>query len=527
MNDVIKILIIDDSRDDWELYRRSLTKGAEVTYKIFEAGDGEEGLENLIKYNPDCILLDYSLPGRNGIEVLKRIRTKSPHVAVVIMTGQGNENVAVSAIKEGAQDYIAKSSITPDTLQRTVRVAIEYCAMQRRIRDQQTSLEIFSRALAHDLKEPVTTIRSFLDLLMTHETFSQRGQSHVQYVKNAADRMAALIDTVYFYTRLDGNPQEIAKSPCDMNEIFKDTKDNLASLIEGRKAIITGGEGMPTVFANRVQLTQVLQNLLANAIHYCETDPIINVQVVEEKDTWKISVADNGPGINAELRSKIFEPFKRLSRTKGKGLGLGLAICKKIIESHGGRIWHEFGAITGTTFHFSLPKQQVASQPHPMIKETADRVRAVMAEEDLLANILLVEDNEADIELTRLTLLEESKLRCNLLVAGDAFEALNMMQAEIEKTGHIDLLLLDINMPGMDGFELLERMQADEHLQNVPVLFCTTSNYNKDMDRAKSLGASGYMTKPAELSKLKSALGTIPTIRLQQDENGYVLVRAA
>ena len=100
------------------------------------------------------MLLDYSLPGRNGVEVLKRIRAKHPFVPVVMLTGQGNENVAVTAMQEGAQNYIAKSAITPESLEHVIRMAIEHCTMEKRIHEQRGSLEIFTRALAHDLKEP-------------------------------------------------------------------------------------------------------------------------------------------------------------------------------------------------------------------------------------------------------------------------------------------------------------------------------------------------------------------------------------
>src|SRR4051812_45661755 len=119
---LMNILIIDDSIDDCMLYSRVLHKSSDISYLITEAKDGEEGLKMICAEMPDCILLDYSLPGRNGVEVLKRIRASHPYLPVVMLTGQGNENVAVTAIQEGAQNYIAKSSITPESLQRAIRV---------------------------------------------------------------------------------------------------------------------------------------------------------------------------------------------------------------------------------------------------------------------------------------------------------------------------------------------------------------------------------------------------------------------
>jgi len=141
MPESIRVLIIDDSPDDQLLYRRALTKGTDVAYDIVGASNGDDGLARMIEVKPDCVLLDYSLPGRNGIEVLKRLRAQHPFLPVAMLTGQGNETVAVAAMQEGAQNYISKSSITPETLQRAVCVSIEHCAMQKRIFEQRSALE--------------------------------------------------------------------------------------------------------------------------------------------------------------------------------------------------------------------------------------------------------------------------------------------------------------------------------------------------------------------------------------------------
>jgi signal transduction histidine kinase/DNA-binding response OmpR family regulator len=151
MANAIKILIIDDSPDDQLLYRRALAKAVDAKYDLIEAEDGERGLACIENDAPDCVLLDYSLPGRNGIEVLKRLRARHPFVPVAMLTGQGNETVAVAAMQEGAQNYIAKSTITPDAIQRVIRVSIDHCEMQKRIHEQRTSLEAANRSLESEI----------------------------------------------------------------------------------------------------------------------------------------------------------------------------------------------------------------------------------------------------------------------------------------------------------------------------------------------------------------------------------------
>jgi len=526
MTESMKILVIDDSEDDRLLYSRALHKSADVNYIISEACDGEEGLSHIQATPPACILLDYSLPGRNGIEVLKRIRSQHPFISVVMMTGQGNENVAVAAMQQGAQNYIAKSSITPETLEHVIRMAVEHCMLQKRIHEQRTSLEVFTRALAHDLNEPVRTIRSFVELISQFDTFPEKAKTYFQHIQNAADRMHMLIDTVFYYTRLD-DPGQMAKETCDMAVVLKEVEENLAKLIQEHKAVITS-DSLPEVYANHMQLMQILQNLISNAIHHSDKTVTIHVTASTQADHWLFKVSDNGPGIEEAYLQKIFDPFKRLTHHEVQGAGLGLATCRKIVEAHGGKIWCESKPGAGATFVFTLPKALPQSaEIHQIVPDTSSVNAPSQSNGKQLANVLLVDDSRADVDMTKFRLLERSRLQCNLIVARNGEEALDRLHDKSQESKTIDLVLLDINMPEMDGFEVLEKMRADKALEQVAVVMCTGSIYDKDMERAKRLGAAGYLTKPIEFAKLKSAIEQTAAVKLCQEGNGYTLLRAA
>jgi signal transduction histidine kinase/DNA-binding NarL/FixJ family response regulator len=174
MPESIRVLIIDDSPDDQLLYRRALSKGAEIIFDIVGVANGDDGLERMVDTKPDCVLLDYSLPGRNGIEVLKRLRAQHPFLPVAMLTGQGNETVAVAAMQEGAQNYISKSSITPETLQRAVCVSIEHCAMQKRIFQQHATLEAEINVRRHAEKEAQAQLERLRLLQQITRTVSER-----------------------------------------------------------------------------------------------------------------------------------------------------------------------------------------------------------------------------------------------------------------------------------------------------------------------------------------------------------------
>lgn len=521
MLEQVNILVIDDSEDDRLLYRRALHHVFGTHCYLAETADGDEGLQWIDQQPPHCVLLDYSLPGRNGIEVLKRIRSKHPFIPVVILTGQGNEKVAVDAMQHGAQNYISKSAITPETLDHVINMAIEHCLMQKRIHDQRTSLEVFTLALAHDLKEPARTIRSLVEMLDHYERFSQKGHQYLQHIQNASDRMLTLIDTVFMYTRLD-DPGQMARTACDTRKVLQEVQENIAQLIKERNASISASS-MPVVHVSGTQMTQLLQNLICNAIHHNSKPVEIHVRVSAQHDYWLFRVSNNGEIIDPSHVKSIFDPFRRLNSNNLQGTGLGLSICKKIVESHGGKIWCESRVGEGTSFMFTLPREMpVTNDDHPQISPSDSlEVNTPSRSGSPLANVLLVDDSMDDLEMTKFRLMERSHLECNLLTARDGESALKTLRSG----DTIDLMLLDINMPEMGGFDLLERIRNDDNLKKTHVVMCSGSIYDKDMDRALALGAAGYIVKPVEFSKLKAIIEANTALSIQHDDNRYRLIR--
>jgi CheY-like chemotaxis protein len=271
----------------------------------------------------------------------------------------------------------------------------------------------------------------------------------------------------------------------------------------------------------------VLQNLMSNSIRHCTHPPVIEIDAVEQAEHWVVRVADNGVGVDRDQQQKIFEPFIRQGPNPSQGLGMGLAICRRIIGSHGGQIWCEPREGGGSLFCFSLPKLAAAETPADAPPTPAAEARAVAVDEEALARVLLVDDNEAAIELTRIVLIEGSKLRCQFVSANGGEEALALLTDAAQNNQSFDLVLLDINMPRMDGFEVLQRIRQNTATSKVAVVMCTTSSYDKDMERARTLGASGFVNKPATLKNLGPLFSDIETLRIQEVDGGRVLLRVA
>jgi light-regulated signal transduction histidine kinase (bacteriophytochrome) len=171
-------------------------------------------------------------------------------------------------------------------------------------------------------------------------------------VTKAAQQMSRLIDALHEYTQLEPG---VSFQPVAMTEVIKISLLNLEHTIQEHRALVTYAE-LPTIFGNSPELIQLLQNLLANGIKYCDTVPVIQVTAESLPDKWLFSVKDNGIGIPERYQKHVFEPFKRFcDKGKYEGTGLGLATCKKIVERHHGSIWCESTEGVGTTMFFTLP----------------------------------------------------------------------------------------------------------------------------------------------------------------------------
>lgn len=394
------------------------------------------------------------------------------------------------------------------------------------IQEQHASLEIFTHALAHDLKEPVRTVRAFSDMIVNHAVSPDETHTYFEFVCNAADRMAMLVDTVFAYTQLH-DPSRMAKTTVAMDAVFTEVGANLRRLILERHAIVTA-DPLPTLQAHSTHIAQVLQNLVANAIGHNRNPVAVHVSVEDTGDVWQFRVKDNGMGLAPEDQVRIFLPFKRLNLTE-EGAGLGLSICAKIVELHGGRIWCESEPGSGASFCFTLPRSPLDMPGRALDDARGAAIRLPQGgpASRKLAHVLLVDDREADIELTRVLLRDRDKVDFNLSVARGGAEALKHLAEAQARDEAIDLVLLDINMPGMDGFETLMRVRQDDALKRTPVVMCTGSTYDKDMERAEALGAAGYMLKPPSLAQLRPMMDHIDGLRLSCEGAREQLVRVA
>ncbi len=230
--------------------------------------------------------------------------------------------------------------------------------LQRYI-DSNLQLENFAYVASHDMKEPLRNIGNFTQLLHRryHHLMDEDGKDFINYIIKGVKSMNLLIDDLLSYSRV--NSLEYSMQKTNPKDIILLIKHNLSKSIEERNAILNIKKLPKTVHVNKTMFTQLCQNLIANAIKFTppDTDPQIVIDTKDEVDFWRFSIQDNAIGIAPEYYERIFVLFKKLhNKTKYEGTGIGLAICKKIVEKHGGRIWVESELGKGATFYFTIPK---------------------------------------------------------------------------------------------------------------------------------------------------------------------------
>ena len=360
IKDKLTILVIDDNPADAGLLRRLVEKIAEFDVDFIHCLNEAEGKEALRKKDVACLFLDYQLGEMSGLDVLSSIRDLGYDFPVIMLTGAGNESVAVEAMKRGANDYMAKDAfaqrvMTPKGLYRSISNAIEKSSLERQLRESRRELQEFASVVAHDLKTPLCAVKNNVEVVrdLYQDKLDDNAVLFLQKAIETLDRQFVMIDGLLEYSRIGRSAKELG--PVDLKAVAESVAGNLDSVVQQSQGRIIVGD-MSTVQGDAIALNQLFQNLVANAFKFHgEESPVVRLEARLEQDRWRISVSDNGIGIDPNHHKDIFAPFRRLhSRKQYEGFGIGLATCKRIVDQHDGRIWVESEPGKGTSFHFTL-----------------------------------------------------------------------------------------------------------------------------------------------------------------------------
>ena len=369
------ILIVDDVPTNLEVVSRHLESHG---YRTVVAQSGEEGIERAELVQPNLILLDVLMPGADGFETCRRLKASptTRGIPVVFMTALTDSADKITGFEVGAVDYVTKPLDGAEVLAR-IDTHLSLYALRRELERQNallrqeiaareqaqealqrsnTELEQLAYVASHDMQEPLRMVASYLQLVAQRYQgkLDAEADEFIGFAVDGAKRMQALINDLLAYSRVGTKARPFA--PADCAAIVDTAITDLRMAITESRAQVSRGP-LPVVMADAMQLAQLFQNLLGNAIKFHGAEPPqVRIEAERTDTSWCFAVRDNGIGIAPEYFDRIFVLFQRLhGRRDYPGTGIGLALCKKIVERHGGRIWVESAPASGSVFRFTLP----------------------------------------------------------------------------------------------------------------------------------------------------------------------------
>lgn len=382
-----------------------------------------------------------------------------------------------------------------EALTRAVQAADEKATALQAANDAKSD---FLAGLSHELRTPLNAVLGFAELLRMNadaEPLTRRQGQAVDQIHASGRNLLALVDEVLDLARIEAGRLTLSIERVDPQLVVRQVCDIVRPQAEAAGVTLRAPE--PTaglgVVADRTRLRQVLLNLLTNAIKYNRPGGHVLVELRQTPDGVALSVHDTGLGLPKDRMAELFQPFRRLGReeTAIEGTGVGLAVSRRLAEAMGGRIEAHSVEGEGSTFTLHLP---LARAPAPTVVasplETGNLPQAVM---------LYVEDNPSNIALMR-----------------HVVAALGSIQLHVAETGHEglalardlrpDVILLDINLPGLSGFELKARLDGDPLTRGIPVMALSAGAMPSDVRRGREAGFRDYLTKPLDIRAFAKAL---------------------
>jgi two-component system sensor histidine kinase/response regulator len=497
----LRLLLLEDDTNDVIIIRRRLAAelpDAEVAHVATKA----EFTAALKAGGWDLILSDYLLRSFHGLDVLALARDLSPDVPFLFLSGMVGDEVAVESLKAGATDYVLKDR--PARLVPAIRRALKEAeVLARRKHDekemrriqaeleesnrnllrQNNEIQDFYHTLSHELKTPLTSAGEFISIVMDGLAgpLNKTQLEYLAIARDSCNQLRDCINDLLDATRLDTGKLTIHLEPAALDELAHRVASSLKPAFAQKKINLREEiqPNLPRVPLDEYRITQVINNLLNNAVKFTPAGGTIILKVHEAKTNseWlEVSMSDSGCGIAKEHKEHIFDRLYQVKAgdaATGQGLGLGLYLCRELVQLHGGNIWVETEPGRGSTFTFVLPKSQ--------------QVRST--------NLLLVDDDPGMIDMLRDRLNREFNVR----TAGDGDEALELMRRQVP-----DIIVLDLALPQRDGPATLQEIR--KIWGPLPVVVFTGYTDGQLLNRALAFSPFTLVAKPCSVDALVEAI---------------------
>lgn len=363
---VLRLLLVEDNPADARLIQEELREVPSVRFEVLHVMRLSEAERVGREAKLDAVLLDLSLPDGHGLGNISRLLQAAPAVPLVVLTGTDDEQLAVQAVHQGAQDYLVKGQVTGPLLVRALRYAIERKraeeGLKREEAQRQTAAfrEQFLAVLGHDLRNPLNAISGNAGLLLRFGGLTEPQRKAINRISISSDRMARMINDLLDFTRARlGGGYPVSRARMNVHDVLRQVVEELEVAHPQRRFELSlSGNGWGDWDADRV--AQAASNLVGNAVQYSPEDTAVSVSAHDEGDGVCVQVHNLGLPIPTERLPHIFDPFVRgvesTRNTARTGLGLGLYITHEIARAHGGTLRVTSTETDGTRFWMNLPR---------------------------------------------------------------------------------------------------------------------------------------------------------------------------
>jgi two-component system, sensor histidine kinase and response regulator len=366
MNTTISILLVDD--EEKIAIKLSKILSAEG-YNVDTAFDGKNAIKKLSGNEYDIVLSDLNMPECNGLEVMKFIKDHDIHALPLVLTGYASVEAAINAIKVGAYDFIQKP-VDAETLKLSISRAAERIILKRQNIKQMQELQQLNELkneyltiVSHDLRSPLSSIGGYVNYLMKNGDLSDLQQRYLSVIKDIADNLYSLVNELLDISKIETGIIDLNYEKIDLESLIHLCINNFVLLGVDKNTVIEFHNKLsaPHIYIDKMKIIQVFNNLINNAIKFTENGKVVIIAGEKNKNTISISIKDNGVGIDPDEIENLFNPFylNHKKGTRGEtGNGLGLVICKRFIELHGGQIDVSSKVGKGTMFSLTLPRNK-------------------------------------------------------------------------------------------------------------------------------------------------------------------------